>query len=108
MTAPRFPADDDRNRARHTTQNRCLTAATATVTGILMLVAARNDAMVTAGAISLAIAVLLGSYAYRHRYQASGGSPPRHLVAPDPRFFRLIAALAVTVAVLTATSLLIR
>ncbi|NAS20110.1 hypothetical protein GT755_00250 [Herbidospora sp. NEAU-GS84] len=49
-------------------------AATALVAGLVILTVGRNDALLAAGALSLAIAVLLGAYAYRHRYQAHGGS----------------------------------
>ncbi|MEO3868244.1 hypothetical protein ABGB18_05375 [Nonomuraea sp. B12E4] len=108
MTTPWLPADDPQNRARQATQNRCLAAATALVAGLVMLTVGRNDVLLAAGALSLAIAVLLGAYAYRHRYQAHGGSPPRHLAAPDPRFFLLTAVLALTVAILTGASLLIQ
>ncbi|MFC3985207.1 hypothetical protein ACFOYY_34115 [Streptosporangium jomthongense] len=108
MTTPWLPADDAQHRARQATQNRCLAAATALVAGLVILTVGHNDALTAAGALSLAIAVLLGAYAYRNRYQAHGGSPPRHLAAPDPRFFLLIAALAVTVAILAGVGLLIQ
>ncbi|MEV0630857.1 hypothetical protein [Nonomuraea wenchangensis] len=108
MTAPWLPADDPQNRARQATQNRCLAAATALMSGLVMLTVGSNDALLAAGALSLTIAMLLGAYAYRHRYQAQGGSSPRHLAAPDPRFFLLIAVLALTVAILAGASLLIQ
>ncbi|WP_156045720.1 hypothetical protein [Herbidospora cretacea] len=108
MTTPWLPVDDAQNWARQATQNRCLAAATALVAGLVILTVGRNDALLAAGTLSLAIAVLLGAYAYRHRYQAHGESPPRHLSAPDPRFFILIAALAVTVAILAGVGLLIQ
>ncbi|GII78012.1 hypothetical protein Sru01_29940 [Sphaerisporangium rufum] len=108
MATPWLPADDAQNRARQATQNRCLAAATALVAGLVMLTTGRNDAQLAAGALSLAIAVLLGVHAYRHRYQAHGGSPRRHLTVPDPRFFLMIAALALTVAILAGVGLLIQ
>ncbi len=80
MTTPWLPVDDAQNRARQATQNRCLAAATALVAGLAILTVGRNDALLAAGALSLAIAVLVGAYAYRHHYQAHGGST-RH---PQP------------------------
>ncbi|MFK4042500.1 hypothetical protein ACI2LC_42435 [Nonomuraea wenchangensis] len=42
------------------------------MSGLVMLTVGSNDALLAAGALSLTIAMLLGAYAYRHRYQAQG------------------------------------
>nr|WP_152992291.1 hypothetical protein [Nonomuraea pusilla] len=107
MTVSRVPMDEGRVRARRATRNRCVTAATALVPGVLLLLVAQNAAMAAAGALGLAVAVLLGRHAYRRRYEADGGFDARHLAAADLRFFLVVAVLAVAAAALAGLGLLL-
>ncbi|GGK94041.1 hypothetical protein Sme01_58250 [Sphaerisporangium melleum] len=98
--------DDLMTQIRLTTRRRYLSALITAVAAGMMLGFARNDAVVAAGALTLANALLLAAYAYSHGTAAAR----RHRLAarPSSGFVNVIALLGATAVLLLAAGLLLR